>query len=299
MSNSEESFKPFQSGTGICKPSTDYYNAVTIKKGGAKKKKVKRKASKRKTSKRKTSKRKTSKRKTSKRKTSKRKTVKRKTVKRKTSKRKTSKRKTSKRKTSNKRGGGYKSLIPIRSSTQSDIGFKTDQTYDQPYDPPTAVKSENFGVGWRTSGGSKKSKRSKISKRGGGENMGATGRPARYYDPNASDRSSMSADASRNFSHFRDLNPGPNATGQTGGDNSIEIHGQDSLPGVQPHLDKLKTMQNTLNNKYTHLNKGGGSSDWRTSQYSRSLQPLNSSWTDMKDFNAMTKTQILNRLYCS
>ena len=33
----------------------------------------------------------------------------------------------------------------------------------------------------------------------------------------AVDRSSMSADASRTFSHFRDLKPGPNATGQTGG----------------------------------------------------------------------------------
>ena len=36
MASLGESFKPFQSGTGICKPSTDYYNVVTSKKGGAK-----------------------------------------------------------------------------------------------------------------------------------------------------------------------------------------------------------------------------------------------------------------------
>ena len=356
MASLGESFKPFQSGTGICKPSTDYYNVVTSKKGGAKRKLKKRKVSKRKVSKRKTSKRKVSKRKVSKRKTSKRKVSKRKTLKRKTTKRKVSKRKVSKRKTSKrkvskrrvskrkttkrkvskrrvskrkttkrkvskrrvskrktskrrvskrktskrkvskrrvtKRGGGYKSLIPVRSSTSSDLkynGFQPDQTYN----PPVATKSANFGVAWRTSGGGKKTRK---SKRGGGENMGATGMPARWFDPNAVDRSSMSADASRTFSHFRDLKPGPNATGQTGGFSLDPWGGGDvdqaqrSASSAANKQTQLKNMlKNNLDVKARNLS-GGASSDWRSSQYSRSSQPLKHSWTDMNDFKAFTKT---------
>jgi hypothetical protein len=305
MASLGESFKPFQSGTGICKPSTDYYNVVTSKKGGAKRKlkkrkvgkhkvskrkvskrkvskrKVsKRKVSKRKVSKRKVSKRKVSKRKVSKRKVSKRKVSKRKVSKRKVSKRKVSKRKVSKRKVSkrrvSKRGGGYKSLIPVRSSTSSDLRFNGFQP-DQRFNPPIATKSENFGVAWKTTGGGKK------SKRGGGENMGATGRPARWFDPNATDRSSMSADASRTFSHFRDLKPGPNGTGQTGG-NTVKIHGHDDQPGVGSHMQKLKNSLGDLGEKSNNFS-GGSSSDWRSSQYSRSLDPM-----DKNVFNAFTKT---------
>ena len=326
MASLGESFKPFQSGTGICKPSTDYYNVVTSKKGGAKRKLKKRKVSKRKVSKRKTSKRKVSKRKTLKRKTTKRKVSKRKVSKRKTSKRKVSKRRVSKRKTTKrkvskrrvskrktskrrvskrktskrkvskrrvtKRGGGYKSLIPVRSSTSSDLkynGFQPDQTYN----PPVATKSANFGVAWRTSGGGKKTRK---SKRGGGENMGATGMPARWFDPNAVDRSSMSADASRTFSHFRDLKPGPNATGQTGGFSLDPWGGGDvdqaqrSASSAANKQTQLKNMlKNNLDVKARNLS-GGASSDWRSSQYSRSSQPLKHSWTDMNDFKAFTKT---------
>ena len=56
------------------------------------------------------------------------------------------------------------------------------------------------------------------------------------------------------------------------------------LNTTQSHQQKLKSLST----------QNGGGSDWRASQNSRSLQPMEFQWTDMKDFQAFTKTPYIS-----